>query len=208
MGYAATSRTKRRALVRNHCACTHPTRAHRGHVRPRRLRPACTGTDGNTQTTYATSGTCSAGSCSYTPTDTPCMFGCANGAMQARPPCWGGVHHTASRDLQATRTLGLRMRRVGTCAAPGRCSYGAGRTPRAGATSNAAEPGCVLNARRIRASWGQPARQRGGGTPKCYDLGTIVCSVARVCRMLTVAVRRRAATRARMFAARHLPVLG
>ena len=50
---------------------------------------ACTGVDGNTQTTYSGSGTCSAGSCSYVPTNKACMFGCANGACKPDPGAGG-----------------------------------------------------------------------------------------------------------------------
>ncbi|HYQ28551.1 MAG TPA: SUMF1/EgtB/PvdO family nonheme iron enzyme [Polyangiaceae bacterium] len=79
----------------------------------------------STLTTYAASGTCSAGDCGYVPQDTACAFGCANGACKADPCALvscdsppAAICHDAN-----TRTTFA----AGQCSA-GTCSYMASNT--------------------------------------------------------------------------------
>lgn len=47
------------------------------------MPPAATCVDANTLRTYAPNGTCTLGTCTYTPTDTPCFLGCTAGRCAA-----------------------------------------------------------------------------------------------------------------------------
>jgi hypothetical protein len=49
--------------------------------------PTCA--DASTLVTYAATGTCSAGTCTYVPAQTPCAVGCAAGACVGFPSCDG-----------------------------------------------------------------------------------------------------------------------
>ena len=83
---------------------------------------ACTGADGNTLTTYATSGTCDAGSCSYAPTNKACTFGCTNGACNP-DPCTGVPCNTPPPAACKTATTFTAYAATGTCSGAGICNY-------------------------------------------------------------------------------------
>lgn len=101
--------------------------------------PAPTCLDANTQRSYASLGTCSDGRCDYTPIDTGCTHGCADGACQGCTPscvgrecgsdgcggiCGAGTCTTPPpATCKNTTTLETRGP-TGTCSA-GVCSYAA-----------------------------------------------------------------------------------
>jgi len=75
----------------------------------------------NTQRTFASTGTCTDGSCSYAPTDTACPFGCANGACQSDPCAPVVCNSPPAAVCLDTDTL-RRYAATGTCS-QGLCSY-------------------------------------------------------------------------------------
>jgi hypothetical protein len=83
--------------------------------------PAAACVNAYTLRTFAMAGSCSGGSCLYTPTDVTCTFGCVGGAC-AMDPCAGVSCNTppATRCLDAT-TL-RRFVSPGSCA-DGACTY-------------------------------------------------------------------------------------
>ena len=77
-------------------------------------------TDG-TLTTYASSGTCSGGSCNYKATDKACPFGCENGACS--PDSCGGVAcNTPPPAVCADAGTQKTFAKVGSCS-EGNCGY-------------------------------------------------------------------------------------
>ena len=79
--------------------------------------------DDTTRRTFASVGTCSGGRCSYEPTDTPCEFGCSNGACNP-DPC-AGVQCTMPPAASCpTKSSRRTYRSPGTCD-DGLCSYAA-----------------------------------------------------------------------------------
>jgi hypothetical protein len=81
--------------------------------------PVCSAT--NTLRTFASAGTCTNGSCSYAPTDTACLFGCANGACQS-DPCTGVACNSPPAAVCVDSDTLRRYASTGTCA-QGLCSY-------------------------------------------------------------------------------------
>ena len=75
----------------------------------------------NTLRTFASTGTCSNGSCSYAPTDTACLFGCANAACQS-DPCTGVVCSSPPAAFCVDADTLRHYASTGTCA-QGLCSY-------------------------------------------------------------------------------------
>jgi hypothetical protein len=79
--------------------------------------PSCF--DAGTRRTYSANGTCSGGSCSYAPTNTPCEFGCSGGACNADPcagvtcsnPPGASCISTTLRTYEQSRGLQLRQHR-------------------------------------------------------------------------------------------------
>lgn len=135
---------------------------------------ACTGANGDTQTTYASTGSCSDGSCSYTPTDQACRFGCAKGACKP-DPC-ADVSCNVQRPAQCkdadTKTS---YAATGTCSA-GSCSYKATDTD---CLSNESCVGAGVCATcKTESSCGPSCTACAGGTPKCKDLGATSKCVA------------------------------
>jgi hypothetical protein len=89
--------------------------------------PASVCKDGDTVTKFAASGTCEEGSCSYTPTNSDCLFGCASGACKS-DPCSGvsckSPPAATCKDAMTRTTFAS----TGTCGA-GKCSYKETDTP-------------------------------------------------------------------------------
>ncbi|MDP3501420.1 MAG: hypothetical protein Q8S33_13830 [Myxococcales bacterium] len=128
------------------------------------MPPARTCLTPTTLRSFAPTGTCSGGGCSYTPTDMTCGFGCANGAC-ANDPC-AGVSCTTP---PATSCVGSAVRTYstsgtctnGTCgysfsdtACPGGCANGACQAPTCGgATCNTPPASTCLNANRLRTAF-------------------------------------------------------
>ncbi|HEY5376278.1 MAG TPA: SUMF1/EgtB/PvdO family nonheme iron enzyme [Polyangiaceae bacterium] len=132
------------------------------------LAASCTGADGNTLTTFASNGTCSAGSCSYAPTNKTCPFGCANGACKP-DPCAGVTCTTPPAAVCKTSAKATTYSATGTCSA-GTCSYAPTDT---GCESNKACAGAgVCSVCKADSSCGASCAACGTGTPKCKDLGT------------------------------------
>ncbi|MDP3235104.1 MAG: hypothetical protein Q8N26_20140 [Myxococcales bacterium] len=123
--------------------------------------PAATCANATTLRTFSTAGTCNNGACSYTPQDTTCTFGCANGACTGNP-CQGVTCNQppANTCLNATT---LRTFNSGTCSG-GACSYPSQDTtcafgcangactgnPCQGVTCNAPPANACLNATTLR----------------------------------------------------------
>jgi hypothetical protein len=128
----------------------------------------CTGADGNTRTTYAASGTCSLGSCSYAPTNKPCQFGCIDGACQP-DPCAGVTCNAQPASVCKTAAIATTYAAKGTCSA-GACSYASADT--ACGSNQACAGAGVCSECKADASCGAACTACGGGTPKCNDLGT------------------------------------
>ena len=77
--------------------------------------------DASTRRTFASTGTCSGGSCSYAHTDTKCGFGCSGG--QCNPdPCAGVTCTTPPPATCASSTTVRKYASTGTCSG-GKCSY-------------------------------------------------------------------------------------
>jgi N-acetylneuraminic acid mutarotase len=72
--------------------------------------------------TYAASGTCSGGACSYASTNETCPFGCTNGACNA-DPCIGVVCDSPPPDQCAPGSVTLVQSSGGKCNAFGNCQY-------------------------------------------------------------------------------------
>lgn len=77
--------------------------------------------DANTRRTYASSGTCADGTCSYAPSDTHCPFGCLSGVCKSDP-----CQNVTCNAPPGTSCLDASTRRSyqspGTCAG-GNCTY-------------------------------------------------------------------------------------
>jgi hypothetical protein len=80
--------------------------------------PSCF--DAGTRRTYSANGTCSGGSCSYAPTNTPCEFGCSGGACNA-DPC-AGVTCSNPPGASCISTTLRTYEQNGSCSL-GVCSY-------------------------------------------------------------------------------------
>ena len=105
--------------------------------------PASTCSGANTRRTFASAGTCSAGSCSYTYTDTACAFGCAGGACNA-DPC-ASISCNSPPAASCPDSLTLRTyNSSGTCS-NGTCSYGHLDTPCAQQCSTSSGAHCACN---------------------------------------------------------------
>jgi hypothetical protein len=103
--------------------------------------PTCPGSF--TRRTFAAVGTCSGGSCSYMPTDTPCAFGCSGGACNP-DPC-DGV--TCNNPPAASCPSGMTLRTyeaVGSCS-DGTCTYDSTNTMCTHQCSTASGAQCVCN---------------------------------------------------------------
>ena len=131
------------------------------------LAASCTGADGNTQTTYSASGTCSAGSCSYAPTNKTCPFGCANGACKP-DPCAAVVCNAPTAAICKTSSMATTYATTGTCTA-GTCSYAS--TDKGCGANNACTGAGVCSECIADTSCGAQCLACGAGTPKCKDLG-------------------------------------
>ena len=130
--------------------------------------PAATCTDSNTQTTFATIGSCSAGLCSYAPMNTSCPFGCANGACKP-DPCAGVACTSPPANGCADNTTQTLYATSGTCSA-GICSYA---PMNKGCGSNKACVGAgVCSVCKSASSCGAACTACTGSTPKCKDLGS------------------------------------
>lgn len=75
----------------------------------------------NTLRTFASTGTCASGSCSYAPNDTACTFGCASGACQ-NDPCTGVTCSSPPSTVCVDSDTLRRYASSGTCS-QGLCSY-------------------------------------------------------------------------------------
>jgi formylglycine-generating enzyme len=130
--------------------------------------------DPNTLTTYAPSGTCSAGSCSYAPKDKTCDFGCANGACKPDPCASVTCNSAPAAKCKSTGTK-TTYAATGTCS-EGSCSY----TPTdAGCMTNQQCGGAgVCSVCKADATCGASCTACSGGTKKCKDLGTTSKCVA------------------------------
>jgi hypothetical protein len=80
--------------------------------------PSCF--DANTRRSYAPNGTCSGGSCSYTPSNAPCSFGCSGGVCNA-DPC-AGVTCNDPPGASCVNTTLRTFEQTGSCSL-GLCSY-------------------------------------------------------------------------------------
>jgi sulfatase modifying factor 1 len=130
--------------------------------------PAAICKDANTATTYAASGTCGAGSCSYKPMDTSCAYGCASGACKPNP-CVGVTCTSAPASTCKNATTQTTYASPGTCSS-GTCNY----TPTdTGCGANKACAGAgVCSVCKADTSCGSTCAACGASTPKCKDLGT------------------------------------
>jgi sulfatase modifying factor 1 len=130
--------------------------------------PAASCKDPDTLTTYASSGTCSEGSCSYAPKDKICDFGCAN-AVCKPDPCLGvacNVQPAAECKDKRTKTT---YAATGSCS-DGTCTYAPSNK---GCDTNQDCGGAgVCSLCKSDASCGATCAACGGATPKCQDLGT------------------------------------
>lgn len=129
---------------------------------------ACTGANGNIQTTYSANGVCSAGSCSYTPTNKTCAFGCANGACKP-DPCATLKCTTPPAAVCKNATTSTSYAATGTCNA-GTCSYAA--TDAACGTNKACSGAGVCSECKTDSSCGAACSACSASAPKCKDLGT------------------------------------
>ena len=84
--------------------------------------PAATCTNTTTLRVYASSGTCSGGTCSYSHTDSPCQYGCSDGACQAANPCSGITCNSPPAASCVNASTRRSYSSSGTCSA-GNCSY-------------------------------------------------------------------------------------
>lgn len=135
---------------------------------------ACTGANGNIQTTYAATGTCSEGSCSYAPTNQTCAFGCANGTCKP-DPCAGvscNVQQPATCKNANTKTA---YAATGACSA-GSCSYAPTDTDCL--TNQSCGGAGVCSVCKTASSCGANCTACAGGTLKCKDMGTTSKCVA------------------------------
>ena len=143
--------------------------------------PASKCLDADTLTKYASSGTCSVGSCSYGSIDVPCSFGCANGACKA-DPCLGVSCTTQKAPICKNATTVETYSATGTCS-KGTCNYTA--TDNACPTNKACGGAGVCNVCKSDASCGDTCAACPAATPKCKDLGTtskcVACSVDADC---------------------------
>ncbi|HYQ02519.1 MAG TPA: hypothetical protein VER96_27795 [Polyangiaceae bacterium] len=130
--------------------------------------PAVTCKDANTLITYAASGACSAGSCSYTPTETPCAYGCANNACKADPCATMVCKSPPAATCKDTSTR-VTYTTPGTCSAS-RCSYGTTDAPCTGDTPKCKDPG---NGSQCVACLGNADCSNGG---TCNASNACVCS--------------------------------
>lgn len=93
------------------------------------MPPAAACADANTLRTFAQTGTCSAGQCSYAPADVTCPNGCVNAVCQGVDLCAGKTCTTPPPPVcmgAVQRTFAA----AGTCeAATGQCQYAATDTP-------------------------------------------------------------------------------
>jgi len=83
--------------------------------------PASSCVDGTTLRTYSISGTCSAGACSYSSTDTACAHGCRTGAC-LDDPCAGVICDSPPTKTCSSSTTLRAWSSPGTCNS-GLCSY-------------------------------------------------------------------------------------
>ncbi|HKO46662.1 MAG TPA: SUMF1/EgtB/PvdO family nonheme iron enzyme [Polyangiaceae bacterium] len=98
--------------------------------------PTASCKDPSTRTTYTTAGTCSAGACSYTPQDSACAFGCAEGACKPDPCASASCTNPPPAICKNSSTL-TTYSSSGTCIA-GDCSYEANDTSCAFGCANGA----------------------------------------------------------------------
>ncbi len=130
--------------------------------------------DADTLTTYAASGTCDAGSCSYAPKDKACDFGCSNGACKP-DPCVGKTCSTPPATTCKNASTQTTYAATGSCSA-GTCSYTP--TDKVCDTNQqcaGAGPCAVCKA---DASCGASCSACAAGNPKCKDLGATSKCVA------------------------------
>jgi hypothetical protein len=104
--------------------------------------PTCPGA--NTRRTFAATGTCSGGSCSYAATDTSCTFGCSGGACNA-DPCAGVTCDDPPAASCPSGTTLRTFEAVGTCSG-GTCSYDSDDSSCTHQCSTASGAKCVCNA--------------------------------------------------------------
>ena len=83
--------------------------------------PASACLNATTLRTFGSGGVCSAGSCLYSPTDSTCQFGCANGACVGNP-CQGVTCSTPPAATCLNPTTLRTFSTAGTCSG-GACSY-------------------------------------------------------------------------------------
>jgi formylglycine-generating enzyme len=116
-------------------------------------------------TTPAASGTCSAGSCSYAPTNQVCEFGCANGACKP-DPCAAVTCDTPPTAKCKNASTKTTYAATGTCS-DGDCNYVA--TDTACASNQACGGQGVCAVCKTDASCGGSCSACAGATPKCKD---------------------------------------
>ncbi|MEI9947559.1 MAG: SUMF1/EgtB/PvdO family nonheme iron enzyme [Pseudomonadota bacterium] len=130
--------------------------------------PAANCKTANTLTTYAATGSCSRGTCSYIPTDRPCDFGCSKAACNP-DPCSSVKCETpptaTCKDVNTATTYAA----PGTCSA-GSCSYKPTSVP-CGSNQTCGGNG-VCSLCKSDASCGASCAACSGATPKCRDLGS------------------------------------
>lgn len=124
--------------------------------------------DASTQRTYAAAGTCNGGSCSYAPTDTPCSFGCANGACKA-DPCAGVSCNTPPGPTCSAAGKRETYAATGTCSA-GICSYAPTDTA-CGSNLQCSAGACAPCD--ADSSCGPTCAACTGATPKCNTTGAM-----------------------------------
>jgi hypothetical protein len=135
---------------------------------------ACTGANSNIQTTYAASGTCSEGSCSYAPTNQACTFGCANGACKP-DPCAGVSCNVQQPPECKDANTKTTYPATGTCS-EGTCRYTPTDTDCL--TNQSCGGAGVCSVCKTDSSCGASCTGCAGGTPKCKDLGATSKCVA------------------------------
>jgi formylglycine-generating enzyme len=121
-----------------------------------------------TLTTYAASGTCSAGSCTYVATDQDCPFGCANAACNA-DPCAAVTCNVQPAAVCKGATTQVTFASTGTCTG-GTCSYAA--TDTTCGSNTQCSGAAVCSVCKADSSCGTSCAACTAGAPKCLDLGT------------------------------------
>ncbi|HXK19323.1 MAG TPA: SUMF1/EgtB/PvdO family nonheme iron enzyme, partial [Polyangiaceae bacterium] len=125
-------------------------------------------------TTYGRVGSCSKGTCSYTPNGLDCAFGCTKDACNP-DPCEAVACHTAPANTCKNASTKTTYTEAGTCSG-GKCSYPP--TDTACGTNQHCGGAGVCSVCKADASCGASCTACAAGTPKCKDLGATSMCVA------------------------------